>query len=79
MKTAVSIPDGLYEEAEQLARRLKRSRSRLYADALREYVARHDPEAITRAVNEVVDAVGPEVDPFTATAARMLLERVEWQ
>jgi metal-responsive CopG/Arc/MetJ family transcriptional regulator len=36
MKTAVSIPDDLFEQAEELARRSKKSRSQLFADALRE-------------------------------------------
>src|SRR5436190_1081962 len=34
MKTAVSIPDDVFHEAERLARRTKRSRSRLFSDAL---------------------------------------------
>jgi metal-responsive CopG/Arc/MetJ family transcriptional regulator len=41
MKTAVSIPDEVYQGAERLARRTKKSRSRLYGDALKEYLARH--------------------------------------
>jgi metal-responsive CopG/Arc/MetJ family transcriptional regulator len=43
MKTAVSIPDEVFESAERLARRMKKSRSRLFSDAVREYVARHTP------------------------------------
>jgi metal-responsive CopG/Arc/MetJ family transcriptional regulator len=38
MKTAVSIPDALFEKVERLARREKRSRSELFSAALREYV-----------------------------------------
>jgi metal-responsive CopG/Arc/MetJ family transcriptional regulator len=36
MKTAVSIPDDVFEGAERLARRTKKSRSQLFSDALRE-------------------------------------------
>jgi hypothetical protein len=36
MKTAVSIPDEVFEGAERLARHTKRSRSRLFSDALKE-------------------------------------------
>ena len=43
MKTAISIPDDVFEEAERLARRMGKSRSRLYQHALAEYVARHAP------------------------------------
>ena len=41
MKTAVSIPNDLFEGAERLARRTRRSRSRLFSDALREYLTHH--------------------------------------
>src|SRR2546426_569554 len=53
MKTAVSIPDDVFEGAERLARRTKKSRSQLFSDALREYVARHAPEEVTDAMNRV--------------------------
>ncbi len=78
MKTAISIPDELYAEAEQLARRLKQPRSRIYAEALREYLARHNDDAITEALNRVYDQVGTEVDPFIDTASKRLLKQVEW-
>jgi metal-responsive CopG/Arc/MetJ family transcriptional regulator len=78
MKTAISIPDDLHSEVERLARRLNRSRSRLYADAAREYVARHDPDAVTDALNRVCDAVQADIDPAVAAAGTRLLERVEW-
>ena len=49
MKTAVSIPDDVFEDAERLASRLRTSRSQLYARALAEFVARHDDDrAIAR-------------------------------
>ncbi len=41
MKTAISIPDDVFKVAERLARRTKKSRSQLFSDAVREYVARH--------------------------------------
>jgi predicted transcriptional regulator len=78
MKTAISLPDELYAEAEQLAQRLHRSRSRLYADAVREYVARHDPDAVTNALNRVCDSVEDGLDPAIAAAGKRLLDRVEW-
>ena len=51
MKTAVSIPDEVFEQVEKLAKRTKKSRSRLFTDALREYVARHSPDEITEEVS----------------------------
>jgi metal-responsive CopG/Arc/MetJ family transcriptional regulator len=78
MKTAVSIPDEIFERAELFARRAKRTRSQLFSDALHEYLARHSGEEITDAMNRVVDATGDGVDPFTATASQRSLTRVEW-
>ncbi len=53
MKTAVSIPDGLFESAEGFARRRGMSRSELYASALREYLAEHKGEGITERLDAV--------------------------
>jgi metal-responsive CopG/Arc/MetJ family transcriptional regulator len=78
MKTAVSIPDDVFEGAERLARRTKKSRSQLYSEALREYTARHASEEVTEAMNRAVAAVGDVKDPFVSSAARRILERSEW-
>lgn len=78
MKTAVSVPDELVEKVERLARRGKRSRSEVYSAALREYVARHAPDAVTEALNSVCEAVGGEPDHFASAAGGRILERSEW-
>ena len=78
MKTAISIPEDLYAEADRLARRQKKSRSQLYTDAVREYLARHDTETITDALDRVCDLIDEPVDPAVSAAAIHLLKRVEW-
>ena len=78
MKTAVSLPDDLFEQAERLARRLRKSRSRLYAEAVREYVTRHDPDAITATLDQVYRENGLQADPFVAAAAERALHQVDW-
>lgn len=78
MKTAVSIPDDVFEEAERLAMDLQTSRSQLYSRALREFVARHAPDRLTEAMNRVVDVVGSEIDEFSQRASRRVLEQVDW-
>lgn len=78
MKTAVSVPDDLFKEAERLARRTKKSRSQLFSEALKEYVARHAPEEVTETMNRVCEEVGAAEDEFVAAAARRVLERSEW-
>ncbi len=78
MKTAVSVPDDVFERAERLARREGRSRSEVYSAALREYVARHAPDEIADALDLAVAEVGDEADPFLSTASRHALESTEW-
>ncbi len=78
MKTAVSLPDEVFDQAERLARRLKKSRSQLYREAVAEYVARHDLDAVTSAMNDVAKKVDTHSDAFVSAAARRLLVRSEW-
>jgi metal-responsive CopG/Arc/MetJ family transcriptional regulator len=78
MKTAVSIPDKVFEEAERLARRMGKSRSQLYNHALAEYVARHAPDRVTEAMDRVCAKLGQPTDSFVSSAARRILERSDW-
>ncbi len=78
MKTAVSIPDDVFEKVERFARRAKRSRSEVFSSALREYMARHAPDEVTDAINRAVDEIGDQKDGFVAEAARRVLEKTDW-
>ncbi len=78
MKTAISLPDNIFRDAEKYARRAKKSRSQLYADALSEYLARHAPDEVTEAMNRVVDQLDEPTDPFVSAAARRILKQTEW-
>ena len=79
MKTAVSLPDRVYREAEGYAKRMRKSRSQLYAEALAEYLARHAPDEVTEAMNGVVDELGDAApDAFVQRAGQRMLRNVEW-
>jgi antitoxin MazE6 len=78
MKVAVSLPDDVFANAELLAQRKHMSRSGLYTAALREYLARHEPNAVTTALNALFDSEPSKQDPDLARAARRALERTEW-
>ena len=78
MKTAISVPTPLFRKAERLARRLKKSRSQVYREAVSDYVERHDPEAITAALDEVHRGPHSEPDAFVRQAGRRILESTEW-
>jgi metal-responsive CopG/Arc/MetJ family transcriptional regulator len=78
MKTAISLPDDLFAEAEALATELGTSRSRLYAAAVREYLARHRPDAVTAALDRLYAEEDGHADPAVAAAAARTLAAVEW-
>jgi predicted transcriptional regulator len=77
MKVAISIPDEVFAEAEQLACELKQSRSQLYSRAVREYVARHSSDNITAALDSLCAEERAVADGF-ATAARRTMEQSQW-
>lgn len=71
MKTAVSIPDRVFQSAEKLAARLGVSRSRLYAKALASLVEKHREDLITSQLNEIY---GPGGDQSSLDRAVRLLQ-----
>jgi predicted transcriptional regulator len=78
MKTAVSIPDELFRQADALAGHLGKSRSELYREALADYVARRDPAAVTSALNELADELAADRTDFAERAAHQALASAEW-
>lgn len=78
MKIAVSVPDDVFEQAEQLARRMKRSRSAVYSLALAEYLARHTPDRVTEAMDRALAEIGESADHLVRAASRRVLKRIDW-
>ncbi len=78
MKTAVSIPDDVFADAERLASRLQISRSKMYARALAEFVARHDDDRVTALMDQAVREAGSEDATFLQAAAQQTVHRAEW-
>jgi antitoxin MazE6 len=77
MKIAVSIPDPLYEAADQLARRRKMSRSQLYAAALERLLAAEDDSEITERLNAVYSSSSSAPMDERATR-RVITVRESW-
>ena len=63
MKTAISIPDNVFESAEKLAKRLGQSRSQLYTKALKSYLEKHRDDKVTAKLNEVYSSEPADLDP----------------
>lgn len=53
MKTAISIPDPVFQAAESLAKQLGISRSELYSKAVEAFVNLHKNKGITEILNKV--------------------------
>ena len=78
MKTAVSLPDDLFRSAEVTARKLRVSRSQLYARAIREFLDRHRTRDITARLDEIYSKEAARLDPALNTAQLKSLERDPW-
>jgi predicted transcriptional regulator len=78
MKTAISVPDDVFDRAESVAKRLKISRSELYSRALREFLDAHSPDRVTAAWDAVIDELGQPDRSMSSSAARQAFESTEW-
>ena len=78
MKTAVSLPDPLFEAADQFAKRLGISRSELYATAIEEYLQAHRGQGITEALNRIYEKEPSGLDPIIGAIQAASLSRDEW-
>lgn len=78
MKTAISLPDPIFEEAEELAKRLGMSRSQLYATAVSQFVEAYREEAITAALNELYATADSAVDPVLQQLQALAWPYEEW-
>lgn len=78
MKTAISIPDSLFQAAEGLAHRLGISRSELYAKAVAEYMEAHKNQNVTKILNEIYGEESSEVDEELYTMQAKSIPSEEW-
>lgn len=78
MKTAISLPDALFAEAEQVAKRLRMSRSRLYARAIGRFVKQHRSRNVTEQLNDLYSKEDSSVDPVLHALQLKSLPHEEW-
>lgn len=78
MKTAISLPDQLFMAAESLAESMGISRSRLYATALEDYIARHHAYPVKERLDAVYSTESSEMDPAIKTAQKHALKSSDW-
>lgn len=80
MKTAISMPDEVFEQTTRRAKKLGISRSELITRALRHYLAEESAAAVQASYDA---AFGPDSGDdsgshFRRRAARTALAKVEW-
>ncbi|MGI9055761.1 MAG: hypothetical protein ACR2F2_08175 [Pyrinomonadaceae bacterium] len=78
MKTAISVSDDVFELSEKLAKKLKVSRSKIFAMGVKKLAEEYDEEDLTAKVNAVCEKVDTSLDPFWKKAQAKILEKNEW-
>jgi hypothetical protein len=79
MKTAISIPDPVFDAAENLARRFGMSRSELYTRAVKAYLDAHNADDVTQRLNEIYsDEAAERLDPVISEIQARSIPREEW-
>jgi metal-responsive CopG/Arc/MetJ family transcriptional regulator len=78
MKTAISLPDSVFQEAEALAQQLGLSRSELYAKALQAYLKRYNRHQILLKLNQVYSQESSDLDPEMTQMQLMSLPHEDW-
>ena len=81
MKTAISIPDDVFKDAEQAAKKLGVSRSELYASAVAEFIERYRREGITEKLDEIYgveEGAESSLDSNLGTLQLETLAKEDW-
>lgn len=78
MKTAISLPDSVFEEAEALAQHLGLSRSELYTKALQAYLKKYNRNQIQLKLNQIYSKESSEIDTVMARMQFMSLPHEDW-
>jgi len=78
VKTAVSLPDDLFRQAEAAARQLRISRSQFYATAISEFLERCQSSKVTERLNEVYSHELAKLDPAFQLAQLKSLQEDSW-
>jgi metal-responsive CopG/Arc/MetJ family transcriptional regulator len=78
MKTAISLPDALFAEAEAAAKRLRMSRSKLYATAIARFLRENRSRGVTERLDEIYSKEESTLDPILHELQLRSLPREEW-
>jgi len=79
MKTAISIPDSIFQAAENLAQRLGLSRSELYVKAMSEYLNSHKNQNVTKKLNEIYASNNSNLDNEILSMQIHSIPKEDWE
>ena len=78
MKTAISVSDDIFQLTEKLAKRLKVSRSKVFAMGVKKLAEEYDDDQVTAKLNEFYEKEKAEIDPVIMKMAALSLPKQEW-
>jgi metal-responsive CopG/Arc/MetJ family transcriptional regulator len=78
MKTAISVPDEVFEAADRTAKKLGVSRSELYSTAVHEYIERHKIEDVTSRLNDLYASDSSELDECLGQMQSQSVKKEDW-
>jgi len=78
MKTAISVPDKVFEAADRAAKKLGVSRSELYSTAVYEYIERHRVEDVTSRLNDLYASESSELDENLGQMQGQSMKKEDW-
>jgi hypothetical protein len=80
MKTAISVPDAIFEESTKRARQLGISRSEFFSTAARRYLDELTRESLTRQIDQALDlpSYDDDASAVAASAGRARLSDDDW-
>ncbi len=78
MKTAISVPNDVFDLSERLAKKLKVSRSRIFAMGVEKLGEEYDDDEITAKLNKFYSKEKAEIDPVIIKMAVLSLPKDEW-
>ena len=78
MKTAISVPNDVFELSERLAKKLKVSRSKIFAMGVKKLAEDHDEEDLIARINAVCEKVDTSLDPAVRFYQSRAIKRKKW-
>jgi hypothetical protein len=78
MKTAISVPTDVFQTSERLAKKLKVSRSAVFAMGIKKLAEEYDDDEITAKLNEYYGKKKAELDSVIMQMAALSLPNDEW-